>query len=74
MTHFREKFNTFLTKTDVRENTAHEVKQFIYQISSLAIVTAIPAKFNNYNQGFSKSTRISVAKTTHFGKITVCIS
>ncbi len=74
MTHFREKFNTFLTKIRVHENTAHEVKQFIYQISSLAIVTVISAKLNNYNVGFSKSTRISVAKTTHSGKITVCIS
>jgi len=73
MTHFREKFNTFLTKTDVHENTAHEVKQFIYQISSLAIVTVISAKLNNYNVGFPKSTRVSVAKTTRSGKITVCI-
>jgi len=70
MTHFREKFNTFLTKTDVHENTAHEVKQFIYQISSLVIVTVISAQFNNYNWGFLESTRVGVAKTTHSGKIT----
>ena len=68
MTHFREKFNTFLTKTDVHENTAREVKQFIYQMSSLAIAMVIPAQFNNYNWGFMKSAGVGVAKTTHFEK------